>query len=123
MKMKLIPIPKRSQELITALGRGGCPEICLAIMSPRQDEWKRSSEVYYAVSSQLRMPWASYSKLTQYLIEKDFIKQKRDTYNNRKVYFVKLTDLGRDLVKMYAALVGKSLQDLEPEQQSPTVSD
>ena|SRR5208337_2230960 len=114
--MKLIQIPKRYQEILTALGRAGCPEICLTIMSPKDREVKRSSEVYYSVASQLRMPWATYSKLTKYLTEKGFIEFNRATYNNRNVYFVKLTALGRDLVKMYIGGVGKTPEDLESEQ-------
>ena len=108
---------KRSQELIMALGRAGCPQICLTIMSPKESEWKRSSEVYYSVSSQLRMPWATYSKLTKFLSERGFIEFNKAIYNNRMTYFLRLTPLGRDLVAAYAGLGGKTLEDLEPEQQ------
>jgi hypothetical protein len=120
--MKLIAIPEKTQELITALGRAGCPQICLTIMSSKDHEWKRSSEVYYTVSSQLRMPWATYSKLTKFLSERGFIEFNQAMYKNRKTYFVRLAPLGRDLVAMYVGLGGKTLKDLEPEQQISAVT-
>jgi hypothetical protein len=120
--MKLIPMPEKSHKLMAAVGRPGCPQICLTIMSPKGD-WKRSSEVYYTLSSQLRMPWASYSKLTKFLSDDGFIEFNQTVYNNRKTYFVRLTPLGRDLVAMYVSLGGKTMKDLEPEQQvSPALS-
>jgi hypothetical protein len=116
--MKLIPIPEKTRELIAALGRAGCAQICLTIMSPKDREWKRSSEVYYTVSSQLRMPWATYSKLTKFLSERGFIDFNQAVYKNRKTYFARLTPLGRDFVAMYVGLGGKTLKDLEPDEQT-----
>ena len=115
--MKLIPMSEKTQELIAALGRAGCAQICLTIMSPKDREWKRSSDVYYTISKQFRMPWATYSKLTKFLNERGFIEFNQTMYKNRKTYFVRLTSLGRDLVEMYVNLGGKTLRDLEPDEQ------
>ena len=114
--MKLIPVSKRSRELLAALGRSGCAEICLCIMSRKAEEWKNFSDVYYALVSQTRMPWATYSKLTGYLVSQGFIEKSRRIVNNRKAYYVRLTPSGRELVKMYVGLIGKSLEELEPEE-------
>ena len=116
--MKLIPVPKKTRELLGALGRTGCPDICLLIMSPKGDEWKNFSDVYYALVAQTRMPWATFSKLTDYLVARGFIEKTRKTVNNRKTNFVKLTALGRDLVKIYVELSGKRFEDLQSEQES-----
>jgi DNA-binding MarR family transcriptional regulator len=91
-------------------------------MSPKDKEWKRSREVYYTVSSQLRMPWATYSKLTKFLSERGFIEFNKAIYKNRKTHFVRLTSLGRGLVAMYVGLGGKTLKDLEPEEQIPPLT-
>jgi predicted transcriptional regulator len=112
--MKLIPIPKRSRELLAALRKNLCAEICLAIMSPN-DRWKNFSDVYYALVSQTRLPWATYSKLTTYLAANGFVEKSSRTTNNRKSISLKLTPLGKDLVKMYVSLLGKGVEDLEPE--------
>jgi DNA-binding MarR family transcriptional regulator len=117
--MKLIPVPRKSRELLTALGRKGCSEICLIIMS-QKDEPKNFSEVYYALVSQSRMAWATYSKQVNYLADHGFIEKSTKTIDNRKSIFLRLTTTGRELVKMYVVLLGKRLEDLEPERGSAT---
>lgn len=112
--MKLFQIPKRDKQLLAALGRAGCPEICIIAMS-KKDEWKNFSDVYYALVAQTRMPWATYSKLVDYLTTQDFIEKNDRIINNRKSVSLKLTPSGKELVKMYLTVVGRRMDDLEPE--------
>lgn len=110
--MDLIAVPKNFQVIFEALGRKGCPDICLAIMSPKGDEWRGFSDVYYRLVAQTRLPWATYAKLIDYLIEKGFIEKTTRTVNNRKAIFLRLTDLGQELVKTYVTTQGKKIGDL-----------
>ena len=110
--MNLIQVPKNFRAIFEALGRKGCPEICLAIMSPRGDEWRGFSDIYYGLVAQTRLPWATYAKLVDYLTEKGFVERTTRIVNNRKAIFVRLTDLGKELVKTYVTSQGKKLGDL-----------
>jgi len=116
--MRLLPISNRFREILAAIGRGNCPDICLTIMS-EGDEWKRYSDVYYTLVAHIRLPWATYSKLTKYLIEKGFIESQTRKDNKRKVILVRLTNKGKELVKMYVELQGRKLQELELKNEPP----
>jgi DNA-binding MarR family transcriptional regulator len=109
----LLPIAPKFKKILAAIGRGYCADICLAIMSPRGDEWRRFSDIYYEIVAQRRLPWATYSKLVRYLIANKFVEKSERTVGNRKAVLVRLTDLGRELVKLYLALQGKQLEQLE----------
>jgi len=61
------------------------------------------------------MPWATFSKLTDYMVSRGFIEKTKKTVNNRKANFVRLTALGRELVRMYVGLLGVELSELESE--------
>ncbi|MGB9023183.1 MAG: hypothetical protein WCC94_07090 [Candidatus Bathyarchaeia archaeon] len=120
--MKLLQVSQEFEVALEALGRKGCPEICLAIMSPQGDEWKNFSDVYYELVSQTRLPYATYSKLTNFLIDKGFIEKNTATIKNRKTILVRLTERGKELLKMYLTLQGWKLEDLEPGQASSYTS-
>jgi predicted transcriptional regulator len=115
LALKLLPLPPRFRVMMEALGRGSCADICLAIMSP-SGEWRGFSDVYYVLVTQTRLPWATYSKLMGYLIAKGFVEKTTKTVNNRKAILVRLTDLGKELVKTYVTLQGRKLEDLKPEE-------
>jgi predicted transcriptional regulator len=115
--LKLLPITRRDQELLMALGRKGCPEICVVVKSDKRDEWKIVSDVFYALKSQRPIPWATYAQLIEYLIENGFLEKSQRVVGRRKFNLVRLTPLGDDLVRLYVeGFLGKKVEDLTPEQ-------
>jgi len=117
--LKLLPVSEDVETFLETLGRRGSASISLAIMSPNEQEWRGFSDVYYRMVKQTRLPWATYSKLANHLIDEGFVEKKTTTVNNRKAILIRLTDRGRQLVKMYVSLYGKQLEDLEPEEETP----
>jgi DNA-binding MarR family transcriptional regulator len=88
-------------------------------MSPDREQWRGFSDIYYRMVKQARLPWATYSKLANHLIDHGFVEKKTMIVNNRKAILIRLADKGRQLVKMYVSLYGKQLEDLEPEEEAP----
>jgi hypothetical protein len=101
--------------MLAALGRSGCAEICVAVMSPTGSEWKIMSDVYYDLTGQTRMPWATYAKLTNYLVDTGFLVKTKRAIGRRKINLVRLTSSGKELVKLYLNVLGKGLKDLQAE--------
>jgi DNA-binding MarR family transcriptional regulator len=111
--LKLVQVSESHKKIFEALGRSGCPEICVSIQTPT-NQWRGFSDIYYQLVAQKRMPWATYAKLTNYLIEKGFIEKKTEPVKGRDAIFLKLTDLGQKLVSTYLKAQDKSLADLKP---------
>lgn len=117
--MKLLAMPKKQRTMLATLGRSGCAEICVAVMSPRGDEWKIMSDVYYDLTAQTRMPWATYAKLTNYLVDMGFLEKSKRTIGRRKINLIRLTSSGKELVKLYLKVLGKGVEDLQAEPEKP----
>jgi len=102
--LELLPIPKDAEIALEALGRKGCPDVCLVMSSPKPDEWKGFSDIYYELVKQTRLPWATYNKLIRYMVEQEFVEKNVTTVKNRKAILLRLTEQGRRLAKMYLTL-------------------
>jgi len=110
--LKLLQVSEGQKKIFEAIGRNGCPEICVSIQTPG-NEWRGFSDVYYQLVAQKRIPWATYAKLTNYLIENGFIEKKTAPVKGRDVIFLRLTELGQKLVTTYLKAQDKSLADLK----------
>jgi hypothetical protein len=102
--------------LLAVAGRKGCANICLAVKSPKGEDWKVVSDVFYELKAQDPMPWATYSKLTRYLVDAGFLEKSKQMVGRRKLNAIRLTRSGEELVKFYVGAFGKRLDDLKPEQ-------
>lgn len=110
--LKLVQVSQSHKTIFEALGRNGCPEICVSIRTAK-NEWRGFSDVYYQLVAQTRLPWATYAKLANYLVEKGFVEKKTEPVKGRNAIFLRLTDLGQELVSTYMNAQGKTLADLK----------
>ena len=76
------------------------------------------SDVYYDLVGQTRMPWATYAKLTNYLVDAGFLGKTKRAIGRRKINLVRLTSLGKELVKLYLDVLGKGVENLQAEPKS-----
>ena len=117
--MKLLSLSKKDRQLLAVAGRNGCPDICLAVMSHKGEDWKPVSDVFYELNAQrLRLPWATYSKLIRFLIDKGFLEKSKRMFGRRKLNAIRLTDAGDELVKFYVEAYKKKIEDLKPEDET-----
>lgn len=116
-QVKLLAMSKKDQELYAGLSRTGCGDICLAVKSPENGKWKTVSDVFYALKAQKPMPWATYAKLTGYLVDKGFLEKSKRMEGRRRLNFLRLTASGEELVKLYVEIFyHRKVEDLTPEQ-------
>jgi hypothetical protein len=117
--VKLIPLSRRDQLLLTTAGRKGCADICLAVKSEKRGEWKIVSDVFHSLKSQRPQPWGTYAKLTGYLIDNGFLEKSERMVGRSKFNLIRLTPLGEELVKFFVEAFHGKVEDLKHDEETP----